>query len=344
MKKNLLIISAIILLLAFLYPLFELLLPVHSRSGNIEIVIPKGATFRQAAEILYNEKLIRDKKIFILLGRLTGTDKKIRAGYYSIWSSMSPLDIFRIIRKGHIVEYEVKILEGDSLLEIAAEFEKAGISTKEKFMELSKDRDFLSSYEIESPSIEGYLFPDTYIIPKGIDAEEAVGIMIDLMREKYSGKLSARTKEIGMTENQVLALASIIEKEAVADDERPLISAVYHNRLKKKMPLQADPTSIYGIKSSKEKITSNDLKRKTPYNTYTIKGLPPGPIASPGLKSIIAALYPSDVPYIYFVAGDDRTHQFSSTISEHLKAVKLLRERNHDRENKKEGPDDAGSS
>lgn len=344
MKKNLLIIFSIILLLAFLYPLFEMLLPVQSGSGNTEIEIPSGATFRQAVDILYNEKLIRDKKIFLLLGRLTGADRKIRAGFYSIWNSMSPLDIFRIIKKGHIVEYEIKILEGDSVIEIANAFEKAGVSTKEDFLELSKDHDLLSSYDIESPSIEGYLFPDTYIIPKGIDAEEAVGIMIDRMREKYSEKLLSRTKEIRMTENEVLTLASIIEKEAVVDEERPLVSAVYHNRLKKRMPLQADPTSIYGVKSSKEKITSNDLKRKTPYNTYTIKGLPPGPIASPGLKSIIAALYPADVPYIFFVSSSDCTHQFSSTISEHLQAVKLLRERNLNRENTKEGSDANGPS
>ena len=316
-----------------------MLLPVQSGSGNVEIEIPRGATFRQAVDILYNEKLIRDKKIFLLLGRLTGADRKIRAGFYSIWNSMSPLDIFRIIRKGRIVEYEIKVLEGDSIPEVAAEFEKFGITKKDDFLELSKDPGLLASYNIESPSLEGYIFPDTYIIPKGIDAREAVGIMIDKMREKYSGKLLSRTKEIGMTENEVLTLASIIEKEAVVDEERPLVSAVYHNRLKRKMPLQADPTSIYGIKSSKEKITLNDLKRKTPYNTYVIKGLPPGPIASPGLKSISAALYPADVPYIFFVASDDRTHQFSSTITEHLNAVKLLRERNYNRKNNKEGAD-----
>jgi len=130
-----------------------------------------------------------------------------------------------------------------------------------------------------------------------------------------------------MTENEVLTLSSIIEKEAVIDAERPLISAVYHNRLRKKMQLQADPTAIYGIKTSREKITRNDLLRKTPYNTYQIKGLPPGPIASPGLKSITAALYPADVPYLYFVSLDDRTHQFSTTDKEHVEAVKLYRKR-----------------
>jgi UPF0755 protein len=143
--------------------------------------------------------------------------------------------------------------------------------------------------------------------------------------------------EKGMTENELLTLASIIEKEAVVDSERPLISAVYHNRLKKNMLLQADPTAIYGIKSSREKITREDLLRITPYNTYKIKGLPPGPIASPGLKSIEAALYPANVPYIYFVSLDDRSHQFSKTLEEHMQAVKQYRLRQQEiKDNAKE--------
>ena len=160
-----------------------------------------------------------------------------------------------------------------------------------------------------------------------MDPEDAIGMMINKMREKYSDKLKDRAADIGLSEREVLTLASIIEKEAVTDEERPLISAVYHNRLKKKMRLQADPTAIYGIKSSKEKITSDDLKRKTPYNTYVIKGLPPGPIASPGMKSIMAALYPADVPYIYFVSNNDGTHQFSVTMGEHQAAVQEYRKK-----------------
>ena len=194
-------------------------------------------------------------------------------------------------------------------------------------MTISKDREFLSSYKIEAPSIEGFIFPDTYMIAKGVKAEDALGIMIDRMREKYSGKLSAEAEKMGMTETEVLTLASIIEKEAVVDSERPLISAVYHNRLHKQMLLQADPTSIYGIKSSKEKITKADLQRKTPYNTYVINGLPPGPIASPGLKSIIAALSPANVPYLYFVSNNDGTHIFSVTLSQHAEAVKAYRDK-----------------
>jgi UPF0755 protein len=327
MKKNVLIIFTTIIFMALLYTAFEMFVPALNATKNTEIEIPKGSTFRQAVDILSEQKLIRDKKIFLLLGRLTGADRKIRAGFYSIWSNMSPWDIFKSIRKGRIIEYEVRILEGDSLPEIADAFSKAGIAAYDEVMSISKDREYLSSYKIEAPSIEGFIFPDTYMIPKGVKTKDALGSMIDRMREKYSGKLLEKAQKIGMTETEVLTLASIIEKEAVVDSERPLISAVYHNRLHKHMQLQADPTCIYGIKSSKEKITRTDLQRKTPYNTYIINGLPPGPIASPGLKSISAALNPADVPYLYFVSNNDGTHIFSVTLSQHAEAVKAYRDK-----------------
>jgi len=303
------------------------MVPVPGVSKKIELEIPKGSTFRQAIEILSKEKLIRDKNLFLFIGRVSGLDRKIRAGYYSIYESMSPLDIFKMLKKGQIIEYEFTIVEGDSLREIAEKLSEKGIMSRNDFMLLSSDEDFLASYTIDATTFEGYLFPDTYKIPKGMDPEDAIGTMINKMREKYSGKLRARTSELGLSEREVLTLASIIEKEAKTDEERALISAVYHNRLRKGIPLQADPTSIYGIKSSREKITTKDLQRRTPYNTYVIKGLPPGPIASPGIKSIIAAMYPADVPYIYFVSNDDGTHRFSVTREEHISAVKSYREK-----------------
>ncbi len=326
-KKNIAIIVIIIVVLAVSYAAFEMLVPAQNVTKYTEIEIPRGTTFRQAVEILADQKLIRDGKLFLLLGRLTGADRKIRAGYYSIWANMSPLDIFRILLKGRIIEYQITVLEGDSLTEIADAVAEAGIAHKEEFMKLVHDPDFLELYGIEAPSAEGYIFPDTYTVPKGVNLEEALGVMIDKMREKYSVDLMENTESLGMTEQQVLTLASIIEKEAVKDEERPIISAVYHNRLKRHMPLQADPTSIYGIKSSKERITMSDLRRKTPYNTYIINGLPPGPIASPGLKSIEAAINPANVPYLYFVSNNDGTHTFSVTLSEHEAAVKAYREK-----------------
>lgn len=329
------------LLFLLFYAAAELFLPVQQISRNLEIEIPKGTTFRQAVELLQDQNLIRDRRIFLIAARLTGSDRKIRAGYYSLWTGMSPFDILRVLLKGKIVEYEVKILEGDSLVEISEAFAGTGIISSAEFMALAKDNDILAYHDIAAPSVEGYIFPDTYTIPKGMDARDAIDTMITRMREKYTEKLAARAREIGMTENQVLTLASIIEKEAVIDSERSVISAVYHNRLRKNMPLQADPTSIYGIKSSKEKITLNDLKRKTPYNTYRVKGLPPGPIASPGLKSIVAALYPDNVPYLYFVAQDDRSHRFAESEKEHAENVRLYRAKKQEMKNpSKEGSDE----
>ena len=305
----------------------EFLIPLPIGNKNIEIEIPKGATFRQAVEIFSKERLIRDKILFLFIGRISGIDRKIRAGYYSIYGSVSPLDILKMLKKGQIIEYEITVLEGDSLREVAEKLSEKGIINIEDFVQLSSDEDFLASYEIDAPTFEGYLFPDTYKIPKGMDPEDAIGMMINKMREKYSGELMVRASKLGLSEREVLTLASIIEKEAATDDERYLISAVYHNRLRKGIPLQADPTAIYGIKSFREKITAKDLQRKTPYNTYIIKGLPPGPIASPGIKSINAALYPADVPYIYFVSNNDGSHLFSVTAEEHQAAVKSYREK-----------------
>ncbi|MEW6001121.1 MAG: endolytic transglycosylase MltG [Nitrospirota bacterium] len=326
MKRTLIFLLAGFILLCGTYVSLELLisLPIDK---NIEIEIPKGATFRQAVEILSKEKLVRDRGLFIFVSKISGLDRRIRAGHYSIEKLMTPFDLFRMLRNGRIIEYEVKIREGDSLQEIGEKLSERNIINTEDFESLSSDKEFLDLYNIDAPTLEGYLFPDTYKIPKGMDPTEAIGLMIDRMREKYSGQLRIRTSELGLSEREVLTLASIIEKEAKTEGERYLISAVYHNRLRKGMPLQADPTSIYGIKSSREKITARDLQQKTPYNTYIIKGLPPGPIASPSIKSIIAALYPARVPYIYFVSNNDGTHRFSVTPGEHLSAVRSYREK-----------------
>jgi UPF0755 protein len=345
MKKNILFMLFATFLFFMLYAAIELFLPVQTSNKNMEIEVPKGSTFRQVVDILRGQNLIRDKRIFLVTGRLTGVDRRIRAGFYSLWTGMNPLEILKVLRKGRIIEYEVKILEGDSLLEITSAFAKTGIISSEEFMELARDSDFLATYDIKAPSIEGYIYPDTYFIPKGMNAEEALDIMISNMREKLTDKVNARAQELGMTENLVLTLASIIEKEAVVDSEREIISAVYHNRLRKKMLLQADPTAIYGVKSSKERIFLSDLKRKTAYNTYVNKGLPPGPIASPSIKSITAALYPANVPYIYFVAQDDRSHQFSETAAQHAEAVKRYRMIKQEKRNStKEGSNGNGPS
>lgn len=325
MRKNIIFTAIGLLLLFSSYAAIQMMVPLPIGNRPIEVEIKRGISFKQAVELLSDNGMIRDSNLFLILGRITGLDRKLKAGYYPLWGTMSPFDVFLALRRGHIIEYAITIIEGDTLMEIAEKLSSKGIISTEEFYKLAGDKGFLYALDIDAPSIEGYIFPETYRFPKGIKKEEILMLMVDKLREKYNEELMHRTFELGLTEREVLTIASIIEKEAVTDDERSIISAVYHNRLRRGMPLQADPTAIYGVKSSKEKITKKDLVRKTSHNTYVLKGLPPGPIASPGLKSIIAALNPAKVPYLYFVAKNDGTHHFSVTAAEHLEAVKMYR-------------------
>lgn len=340
MKKKLLITAAVSGSLFFSLLLFQLLIPLPVGIKNTEIEIPKGATFRQVADILSDHNLLRNKTLFLVLGRITGIERTVRAGYYSLYESMNTLDLLSALSKGQIIEYEITVIEGDSLWEIADKLSGKGIVSRNDFLKLSEDRRILTAHTIDAPSVEGYLFPDTYKIPKGMIPEDVLRMMITRMREKFTDELAERAGALGLSEREVLTLASIIEKEAASDHERSLISAVYHNRLRRGIPLQADPTAIYGVKSSREKITAADLRNNTPYNTYVIRGLPPGPIASPGMKSITAALNPAYVPYIYFVSNNDGTHQFSVTALEHQAAVDSYREKKQKEKEMKEKTND----
>ncbi len=325
MKKNIAIITISLLFISLIYAAVELIIPLPFGNKPIEFEIRKGTPYRLVVESLARNGLIRDKWVFYSLGRITGIDRKIKAGYYPLWGTMSPLQIFNAIRSGKIIEYEITIVPGDSIPEIRDKFAAINTIYADEFRRLSANREFLDNLDVDAPSLEGFLFPDTYHFPKGLETKEVLTIMVDRMREKFDEDMTARMLELNLSENEVLTMASIVEKEAIVDVERPIIAAVYFNRLKKRMPLQADPTCIYGVKSSKETITKKDLLKKTAYNTYFIKGLPPGPIASPGLKSIIATLNPADVPYLYFVSNNDGTHNFTSTLNNHEEAVRAYR-------------------
>jgi UPF0755 protein len=327
MKKNYVAIAASLVLIFLIYSAVELIIPLPFGNKPIEFEIKRGATFRQVVNALSERGLVRDRWVIHIFGRVTGVDRKIKAGYYPLWGTMSPLQIFNAIRLGKIIEYEITVVPGDSLREVGEKLSsQAGIDPAE-FQKISTDKDFLDALDVDAPSLEGYLFPDTYRFPKGLEVREVLSLMVDKLREKFTDEMTARALQLDISERDVLTMASIVEKEAITDDERPVIAAVYYNRLKRKMPLQADPTTIYGVKASREKITRDDLLRKTPYNTYVINGLPPGPIASPGLKSIQAALNPADVPYLYFVSNNDGTHSFSVTLSNHEEAVRAYRDK-----------------
>lgn len=319
---------AIVFLVYFLfftiYITIELTKPINIPEDT-EVYIPKGASFSYIAKIFKERGIIRNETVFIIIGRIYGIERKARAGYYFFKKEMTVLDVIKKLLEGKITEYTITIIEGDSLYEIANKLGTINPEFQTQLFKLAYDKDFLSSLKIDAPSLEGYLFPDTYNIPKGLEIEEIVKLMVKRFWEVYDSRLIEKTKKIGWTINQVVTLASIIEKEAKLDEEKPLVSAVYHNRLKIGMSLQADPTAIYGIKRYKEGVTKKDLKNKSPYNTYLVKGLPPGPIASPGLKSILAALSPAKVSYLYFVSRGDGSHEFSVDYKTHVAIINQLR-------------------
>lgn len=188
-------------------------------------------------------------------------------------------------------------------------------------MSLSTDAKFLASFGIEGANAEGYLYPDTYLFDKSMNAKDIMKIMVNQFRKMFTLKMQKRAEELGMTMPQIITLASLIGKESGYKDEKPLVSAVFHNRLKKRMKLQCDPTAVYDLKNFTGTITRKHLMRNTPYNTYRIDGLPPGPIANPAIDSLQAALYPAPVNYLYFVSNNDGSHQFSSNLSAHNNAV-----------------------
>jgi UPF0755 protein len=294
--------------------------PVSREERWKEIEIPEGSSYSSGLEILKSNGIIKNRLALLFLGRITKSDRKLKAGYYHLSASLTPFKIFENLIEGRTVQYTITIPEGSDLKIIRKKFSGTDLFDDESW-QLVYDKNFLDSLRIDAPSLEGYLYPDTYNFPKGADPKVIVKTMVQRLRDQYDDSLKERAAALGMSTNEVLTLASIIEKEAVIDSERPLIAAVYHNRLRKNMKLQADPTVLYGVKKRWKRIRYRDLRRDTPYNTYVIKGLPPGPIASPGIKSIRAALYYADVDYLYFVAMNNGRHHFSRTGKEHMKAV-----------------------
>jgi len=321
-KKSLKVIAVAgsLAVLICLVVLISVIAPVSFNEHWKEIHIPDGSSFNKGLRILQDNGIIEGKFGLLILAKMTGTDTQLKPGYYSLSASMSPLQIFDDLIQGRTIQYSITIPEGSSLNDIKKIFLDDELMDEESW-KLVQNEAFLDLLGINAPSLEGYIFPDTYKFPKGMDAKIVFKIMVRKLRDVFDESLKVRMLELEMSENEVLTLASIIEKEAIFDRERPIISAVFHNRLKKNMRLQADPTVLYGVKTKRKRILYRDLRRKTPYNTYKIKGLPPGPIASPGEKSIRAALYPAAADYLFFVSRNNGTHQFSSTNEEHWKAV-----------------------
>jgi UPF0755 protein len=300
-----------------------LFVPPSQEKAWKEVQVTEGMSFKAISATLQKEGIIRYRGYFEIIGRIQGITRKVRTGYYGLGSHMSLWEVLDALSKGKIIEYEVVIPEGYNLYQIGWTLTGTPLisSDPNDFIKVATDKELARSLGIDADRLEGYLFPDTYYLPKGITVLDIAKRMVQRYKDVFTDDLRKRAAELGFTEHQIVTLASIVEKEAKVDAERKLIAAVYLNRLKKGMRLQADPTAVYGLKAWITKISSQDLKRKTPYNTYLHKGLPPGPIANPGRGAILATLYPENVDYLFFVAQGDGSHYFSKDYGEHGKAV-----------------------
>ncbi|MBW2107131.1 MAG: endolytic transglycosylase MltG [Deltaproteobacteria bacterium] len=303
--------------------------PVGGSDKTVAVWIKPGQGFFETIDQLQGLGLIRHPERFRWLAYLKGLERRVRAGEYALSASMSPQQILETLVHGETVVHKVVVAEGATLARIGELLERAGLMSKQAFVRAATNPDVAAALGLEGTTLEGYLFPETYHFFKGVTPGGVINKMVAQFRSVFTPAWAQRARAMGLSIHEVVTLASIVEKETADPRERPLIAAVFLNRLKRKMRLESDPTVIYGLKSFDGNLTQRDLKTLTPYNTYRIKGLPPGPICNPGRASIEAVLFPADAPYLYFVSKNDGTHHFSRTLAEHNRMVRQYQLRRH---------------
>jgi UPF0755 protein len=287
----------------------------------VVVTISPGSSLSAAARQLEQRGVIGDARRFTALAYLRGQTQALKAGEYEFAEAALPDAVLERLVRGDVRRYRFTLPEGLNLREVALRVEEQGLGSAPDFLRLTKDPIFIAALGIEALTLEGYLFPETYTYSAGMAQERLIEAMVRQFSLRFSAELVERGRALGLDPHQLVTLASIIQKEAGNREEMPIISGVFHNRLRIRMPLQADPTVIYGVEDFAGRITRKHLTTHTPYNTYRIPGLPPGPIANPGADALRAAAYPADVDYLYFVSRGDGTHVFSRTLREHNAAV-----------------------
>lgn len=289
------------------------------------VVIPRGASMRAAADSLAAHDIIGSTRLFRWYASFRGNARAIKPGTYLLPPGAGYATVLDALVNGKGIMTTVVIPEGFDLRDITPALAKALNVPEDSVRAAVTDTAWINQLAVPVPSLEGYLFPATYAFPEGTTAREAVNAMIERFLDAWKPEWDARLQALSITRHDALAMASIVEKEARKPEERPIISAVYWNRVKAGMLLQADPTVQYALPKHVGRVLYKDLEVESKYNTYKHTGLPPGPIASPGAASIEAALSPADVPYLFFVARADGSHQFTRTFEEHTRAIAQIR-------------------
>ncbi len=300
-----------------------------SQGPRVTLTIPRGATFGQAVDTLVERGVIDHPGWFRLYARARGLPAGLKSGIYTFHVNDSWGDVVTALKAGRGIEIRFTVLEGMMAFEIA---ERARVwlrIPRDSFFAAVKDTALQRELgiRVNPAGVEGYMYPTTYTVPVGIKARDLVRLMTHEFIERWPPEWDARVGELGMTRHEIVTLASIIEAEVRYRPDRPYVSAVYHNRLKRHMALQADPTINYAYQRRLRRVWERNLQIHSPYNTYLHPGLPPGPISQPSDSSIHAALDPAPVGFIYFVAQPDGKHVFSETYADHLAAIRRARQR-----------------
>jgi len=305
----------------------QLLEPVDPDAGELLFEVERGDSLANITRALERRGVVRDARAMEWWARLRGDASKLRAGEYRLSPAQSPDEILDVIVSGRVATHPVLIPEGLTAREIGARIAERGLVDGAAFVEAVGDPAFAQQLGIPAPSLEGYLFPETYQLPRGLSAREVAGLFVAQFQRAW-GEVEPAARERGLTMHEVVTLASIIEKETGAASERPLIASVFANRLRLQMRLESDPTVIYGIPDFDGNLRRSHLDdANNRYNTYSHAGLPPGPIANPGLDSLRAVVEPADTKYLYFVSRNDGTHHFSTSYREHAAMVNRLQRR-----------------
>ena len=314
-------LAGILTLVSGVWVARERLSPVAPDAGEVLFVVERGDPLSAIAGRLEDEGIARDARALSWLARLRGLEAGVRAGEYLLSGSLSAYEILDRLSEGRVATHNVSVPEGFTARQIAARLAAAGLVDAAAFEAAVNDPDLAAELGVEAATLEGYLFPETYVLPRGLSPAEIAAMFVRQLDAAW-GELAAAAEARGLSRHAVVTLASIVEKETGAPEERPLIASVFANRLERGMRLESDPTIIYGIPDFDGNLRRRDLEDEdNPYNTYQHGGLPPGPIANPGIDALRAVVEPADSDYLFFVSRNDGTHEFSESYRQHVNAV-----------------------